>query len=86
MIEIPAAASRIQHDERPVSQCSPDDAADGAAHRTLVVPVGERVAADLSVQTLKKYLGKEHYKVKLELCNGCKKCAEACPCGFIEMQ
>jgi len=28
----------------------------------------------------------EHYKVKLELCNGCKKCAEACPCGFIEMQ
>jgi NADPH-dependent glutamate synthase beta subunit-like oxidoreductase/Pyruvate/2-oxoacid:ferredoxin oxidoreductase delta subunit len=28
----------------------------------------------------------EHYKVKLELCNGCKKCAEECPCGFIEMQ
>lgn len=28
----------------------------------------------------------EHYKVKLELCNGCKKCAEACPCGFIEMR
>jgi NADPH-dependent glutamate synthase beta subunit-like oxidoreductase/Pyruvate/2-oxoacid:ferredoxin oxidoreductase delta subunit len=28
----------------------------------------------------------EHYRVKLELCNGCKKCAEACPCGFIEMQ
>jgi len=27
----------------------------------------------------------EHYKVKLELCNGCKKCAEACPCGFIEL-
>jgi len=27
----------------------------------------------------------EHYRVKLELCNGCKKCAEACPCGFIEM-
>ncbi len=27
----------------------------------------------------------EHYKVKLELCNGCKKCAEACPCGYIEM-
>jgi NADPH-dependent glutamate synthase beta subunit-like oxidoreductase/Pyruvate/2-oxoacid:ferredoxin oxidoreductase delta subunit len=28
----------------------------------------------------------EHYKVKLELCNGCKKCADACPCGYIEMQ
>lgn len=27
----------------------------------------------------------EHYRVKLEVCNGCKKCAEACPCGFIEM-
>jgi NADPH-dependent glutamate synthase beta subunit-like oxidoreductase/Pyruvate/2-oxoacid:ferredoxin oxidoreductase delta subunit len=27
----------------------------------------------------------EHYRVKLELCNGCKKCAEACPCGYIEM-
>jgi NADPH-dependent glutamate synthase beta subunit-like oxidoreductase/Pyruvate/2-oxoacid:ferredoxin oxidoreductase delta subunit len=28
----------------------------------------------------------EHYRVKLELCNGCKKCAEECPCGYIEMQ
>ena len=27
----------------------------------------------------------EHYKIKLEVCNGCKKCAEACPCGFIDM-
>lgn len=27
----------------------------------------------------------DHYKVKLELCNGCKKCADACPCGYIEM-
>ncbi len=27
----------------------------------------------------------EHYRVKLELCNGCKKCAEACPCGFIDL-
>jgi NADPH-dependent glutamate synthase beta subunit-like oxidoreductase/Pyruvate/2-oxoacid:ferredoxin oxidoreductase delta subunit len=27
----------------------------------------------------------EHYKVKLEVCNGCKKCAEECPCGYIEM-
>ena len=27
----------------------------------------------------------EHYKVKMELCNGCKKCADACPCGYIEM-
>jgi NADPH-dependent glutamate synthase beta subunit-like oxidoreductase len=27
----------------------------------------------------------EHYRVKLEVCNGCKKCAEACPCGYIDM-
>jgi len=27
----------------------------------------------------------EHYKIKLEVCNGCKKCAEECPCGYVEM-
>ncbi len=27
----------------------------------------------------------EHYKIKLDLCNGCNKCFEACPCGYIEM-
>jgi NADPH-dependent glutamate synthase beta subunit-like oxidoreductase len=27
----------------------------------------------------------QHYKLKPELCNGCKKCAEACPCGYIEL-
>jgi len=27
----------------------------------------------------------EHCKVKLELCNGCKKCAEECPCGYIDL-
>jgi NADPH-dependent glutamate synthase beta subunit-like oxidoreductase/Pyruvate/2-oxoacid:ferredoxin oxidoreductase delta subunit len=27
----------------------------------------------------------EHYKAKLELCDGCKKCADVCPCGYIEM-
>jgi len=25
------------------------------------------------------------YTFKLEFCNGCKKCAENCPCGYIEM-
>jgi dissimilatory sulfite reductase flavoprotein subunit len=25
------------------------------------------------------------YKFKLELCQGCKKCAENCPCGYIDM-
>lgn len=28
----------------------------------------------------------EHYKIKLELCNGCKKCAEQCPCGYIDLR
>ena len=27
----------------------------------------------------------EHYKIKTELCNGCSKCADACPCGHINM-
>ncbi len=27
----------------------------------------------------------EHYNIKLDLCNGCGKCKEACPCGYIEM-
>jgi Pyruvate/2-oxoacid:ferredoxin oxidoreductase delta subunit len=27
----------------------------------------------------------DRYKFKLEFCKGCKKCAEQCPCGFIEM-
>jgi len=27
----------------------------------------------------------EHCGIKLDLCNGCKKCAEACPSGYIEL-
>ncbi len=27
----------------------------------------------------------EHYKIKMDLCNGCGKCVESCPCGYIEM-
>jgi len=26
------------------------------------------------------------YSFKMEFCQGCKKCAEECPCGFIEME
>jgi Pyruvate/2-oxoacid:ferredoxin oxidoreductase delta subunit len=26
-----------------------------------------------------------HYKIKLDLCNGCGKCAESCPCGYVVM-
>jgi NADPH-dependent glutamate synthase beta subunit-like oxidoreductase len=26
------------------------------------------------------------YRLKLEFCTGCKKCAEECPCGYIEMR
>ncbi len=28
----------------------------------------------------------EHYTIRLDLCNGCNKCVEACPCGYLEMQ
>lgn len=27
----------------------------------------------------------DHYRVKLEVCNGCQKCAQECPCGYIDM-
>jgi NADPH-dependent glutamate synthase beta subunit-like oxidoreductase len=26
-----------------------------------------------------------YYKVNIDTCNGCKKCAEECPCGFLDM-
>jgi NADPH-dependent glutamate synthase beta subunit-like oxidoreductase len=27
----------------------------------------------------------EHYGIKLDLCNGCKKCAQGCPSGYLEL-
>jgi len=27
----------------------------------------------------------EHYRIKLEICNGCKKCAEGCPTGYLDL-
>jgi NADPH-dependent glutamate synthase beta subunit-like oxidoreductase len=27
----------------------------------------------------------QHYRLKLEVCNGCKKCGEECPCGYIDL-
>jgi NADPH-dependent glutamate synthase beta subunit-like oxidoreductase/Pyruvate/2-oxoacid:ferredoxin oxidoreductase delta subunit len=27
----------------------------------------------------------EYYKIKLDTCDGCKKCADECPCGFLDM-
>jgi Pyruvate/2-oxoacid:ferredoxin oxidoreductase delta subunit len=38
-----------------------------------------------SVNCFTKLPKGEHYKIKLELCNGCKKCAEVCPCGYIDL-
>jgi len=34
---------------------------------------------------IKPLIKGQPYKFKLEFCNGCKKCAENCPCGYIEM-
>jgi len=34
---------------------------------------------------IKPLIKGEAYKFKMEFCNGCKKCAENCPCGYIEM-
>ncbi|MCP4599462.1 MAG: FAD-dependent oxidoreductase [Proteobacteria bacterium] len=29
--------------------------------------------------------GEPYYPVKLDVCDGCKKCSDECPCGFIDM-
>jgi len=34
---------------------------------------------------IKPVIAGEKYKFKLEFCKGCDKCAEQCPCGYIEM-
>jgi len=34
---------------------------------------------------IKPLISGEPYKFKMEFCNGCKKCAEICPTGYIEM-
>jgi len=34
---------------------------------------------------IKPLIPGEPYKFKMDFCNGCKKCAEQCPCGYIEM-
>ncbi len=42
--------------------------------------------SDKAVKKLSKDLPKgEHYEFLLDLCQGCKKCAEECPCGYIDM-
>jgi formate dehydrogenase major subunit len=35
---------------------------------------------------VKPVIKHQPYKFKLDFCNGCNKCAENCPCGFIEMR
>ena len=35
---------------------------------------------------VKPVIKHQAYKFKLDFCNGCKKCAENCPCGYIEMK
>jgi NADPH-dependent glutamate synthase beta subunit-like oxidoreductase len=27
----------------------------------------------------------QHFRIKIQLCNGCKKCGEECPCGYIDL-
>jgi dissimilatory sulfite reductase flavoprotein subunit len=35
---------------------------------------------------IKPVIKYQPYKFKMDFCNGCKKCAENCPCGYIEMR
>jgi len=38
-----------------------------------------------SDNAVKKLPKGQHYEFHLETCQGCKKCAEECPCGFVDM-
>jgi NADPH-dependent glutamate synthase beta subunit-like oxidoreductase len=38
-----------------------------------------------SQSAVKKLPKGQHFEFHLETCNGCKKCAESCPCGYINM-
>ncbi|MFH1963760.1 MAG: NAD(P)-binding protein [bacterium] len=38
-----------------------------------------------SDNAVKKLPKGQHYEFHLETCQGCKKCAEECPCGYVEM-
>ena len=38
-----------------------------------------------SDSAVKKLPKGQHYKFVLETCQGCKKCAEECPCGYVDM-
>ncbi len=38
-----------------------------------------------SQSAVKKLPKGQHFEFHLETCNGCKKCAESCPCGYIDM-
>lgn len=38
-----------------------------------------------SYNAVKKLPKGEHFEFKLDICVGCKKCAEECPCGYIDM-
>jgi NADPH-dependent glutamate synthase beta subunit-like oxidoreductase len=38
-----------------------------------------------SDNAVKKLPKGQHFEFQLETCQGCKKCAEECPCGYIEM-
>ncbi|MBU0600144.1 hypothetical protein KJ997_05160 [bacterium] len=38
-----------------------------------------------SDSAVKKQPKGQHYEFNLALCQGCKKCAEECPCGYIDM-
>jgi len=38
-----------------------------------------------SIKKLPETSPGSYYKIELDTCDGCKKCADECPCGFIEM-
>jgi len=92
-----AAAPRHQPRHVPVAERGPDTEIELPLSETEVVEEAQRCMSCgmcMDCETCWMYCTNscfvalpkgEHYKIKLEMCNGCKKCAEACPCGYIEL-
>ena len=90
-------AERHERKHVPVAERAPDTEVEAGLTETEVVEEAKRCMSCgmcMDCETCWMYCSSncfvklpkgQHYKVKLELCNGCKKCADACPCGYIEM-
>lgn len=81
------AAERIKDFEAILNNLEPDDL---VAETKRCISCGQCFDCGscfeyCSQSAVKKLPKGQHFEFHLETCNGCKKCAESCPCGYIDM-